>query len=289
VDQQLVSRNGQPPSPAERTKESWYIGGGQEVEVLIRFDDHLGRYVFHCHVLEHEDDEMMGQFEVVPAAAPPPTGFPRPKAATPTSVPLVPAYEACGTPDRQHAAPLNFPSCASPQRTSDHLTVGTPDANLAVANSTGLLRLRSIVGAPGGVDDSDAEVTMSLNDVRCLPGVSACGAANAAGGSDYVGELQAELGLRITDKLSGNSLTESATVTDQSFPVTAACSGSADTAVGGTCAVATTLDALLPGTVPEGARSVWELDGVRVLDGGPDGLASTPDNQVFATQGVFVP
>ena len=72
VDQQLISRNGQPPTPDELTKESWYIGGGQEVEVKMKFTDHTGRYVFHCHVLEHEDDAMMGQFEVV--AAPPPAG-----------------------------------------------------------------------------------------------------------------------------------------------------------------------------------------------------------------------
>ena len=32
----------------------------------MRFTDHLGRYMFHCHILEHEDDGMMTQFEVVP-------------------------------------------------------------------------------------------------------------------------------------------------------------------------------------------------------------------------------
>jgi FtsP/CotA-like multicopper oxidase with cupredoxin domain len=289
VDMRVISRNGSPPSPAELTKDSVDIGGGQEVEVLLRFDDHLGRYVFHCHVLEHEDDEMMGQFEVVAAAPPPPTGFPRPKGATPISVPLVPAYQACDAPNREHAAPLTFGSCGPPEQASDYLTVGTPDANGAPANSTGLLKLQSIVGAAGGTDDSDAEVTLSLSDVRCKAGVSTCGAANAAGGSDYVGELRAELGLRITDKLSGNSRTESATVANNTFPVTVTCSGTAATDIGGTCTVATTLDALLPGTAPEGARSIWELDGVRVLDGGPDGLAYSPGNQVFATQGLFVP
>jgi hypothetical protein len=119
--------------------------------------------------------------------------------------------------------------------------------------------------------------------------VSTCGAANAAGGSDYVGELRAELGLRITDKLNGNSRTESATVIDHSFPVVATCSGTAGTDIGGACGVGTTLDALLPGSVPEGARSIWKLNGVRVLDGGPDGLAYSPGNQVFATPGLFVP
>ncbi len=31
----------------------------------MKFTDHIGKYVFHCHMLEHEDDGMMAQFEVV--------------------------------------------------------------------------------------------------------------------------------------------------------------------------------------------------------------------------------
>jgi len=30
------------------------------------FTDHTGRYLFHCHILEHEDHDMMAQFEVKP-------------------------------------------------------------------------------------------------------------------------------------------------------------------------------------------------------------------------------
>jgi spore coat protein A, manganese oxidase len=69
VDQQLISRNGQAPSSYEQTKESWSLGPGETIELLLKFTDHLGRYVLHCHILEHEDDSMMSQFEVVP---PPP-------------------------------------------------------------------------------------------------------------------------------------------------------------------------------------------------------------------------
>lgn len=65
VDQQLISRNGAPAQPWERAKEAWHIGGGQTVVVRLRFTDHVGTYVIHCHVLEHEDDGMMTQFEVV--------------------------------------------------------------------------------------------------------------------------------------------------------------------------------------------------------------------------------
>jgi spore coat protein A len=33
--------------------------------VIARFEDYAGRYPYHCHILEHEDHEMMRQFEVV--------------------------------------------------------------------------------------------------------------------------------------------------------------------------------------------------------------------------------
>ena len=66
VDQQLVSRDGVAPAPYELMKESWNLKGGETVEVKLKFTDNVGRYVFHCHILEHEDAGMMAQFEVVP-------------------------------------------------------------------------------------------------------------------------------------------------------------------------------------------------------------------------------
>jgi len=32
--------------------------------VIARFDDYEGAYPYHCHILEHEDNEMMRQFVV---------------------------------------------------------------------------------------------------------------------------------------------------------------------------------------------------------------------------------
>ena len=29
----------------------------------------MGRYMFHCHILEHEDHDMMRPFDVVPGSA----------------------------------------------------------------------------------------------------------------------------------------------------------------------------------------------------------------------------
>jgi hypothetical protein len=39
----------------------------------------------------------------------------------------------------------------------------------------------------------------------------------------------------------------------------------------------------------EGKRAVREAGQVRVFDGGPDGLAGTAGNSLFAVQGLFVP
>ena len=65
----ILSRDGASPPPLERgRKETVVIGAdaGREVKILIQFDDFVGRYVFHCHNIEHEDMRMMGQFEIQP-------------------------------------------------------------------------------------------------------------------------------------------------------------------------------------------------------------------------------
>jgi spore coat protein A len=33
--------------------------------IIVRFEGYKGRYVWHCHILEHEDNEMMRPYEVV--------------------------------------------------------------------------------------------------------------------------------------------------------------------------------------------------------------------------------
>jgi o-aminophenol oxidase len=42
------------------------VGGGQLVHVAGQFGGANGRYVYHCHILEHEDEGMMRTFVVVP-------------------------------------------------------------------------------------------------------------------------------------------------------------------------------------------------------------------------------
>ncbi len=37
---------------------------GEIVKIIVQFNSFTGKYVFHCHNLEHEDSGMMGQFQV---------------------------------------------------------------------------------------------------------------------------------------------------------------------------------------------------------------------------------
>ena len=37
--------------------------------IIVPFEGYPGRFVWHCHILEHEDNEMMRPYEILPAAA----------------------------------------------------------------------------------------------------------------------------------------------------------------------------------------------------------------------------
>lgn len=57
--------NGRPPRPFERGwKDTVAVPPGEEVRVIARFDGYRGRYLMHCHNLEHEDHEMMARYDV---------------------------------------------------------------------------------------------------------------------------------------------------------------------------------------------------------------------------------
>ena len=67
VQFQVVNIGGEPQDPAQHGwKDTVVVPPGSEVTVIARFETYIGRYVFHCHNLEHEDFAMMAEFEVVP-------------------------------------------------------------------------------------------------------------------------------------------------------------------------------------------------------------------------------
>ncbi|MFJ9145858.1 multicopper oxidase family protein [Streptomyces griseus] len=57
-----------PPAHLRGPKDTVYLPGTTTVRLAVRFDtltDERTPYMYHCHVLRHEDDGMMGQFLVV--------------------------------------------------------------------------------------------------------------------------------------------------------------------------------------------------------------------------------
>jgi spore coat protein A len=57
-----------PPEPAEAGwKDTVRADPGMVTRIIVRFEGFAGRYVWHCHILEHEDNEMMRPFDVVAA------------------------------------------------------------------------------------------------------------------------------------------------------------------------------------------------------------------------------
>jgi Tol biopolymer transport system component len=198
--------------------------------------------------------------------------YPRPKGATPFMTYLVPAYNACTSPNRQHGPALAFGSCNPPTQTSDQLTVGSADSNGKPTKSISSVRFDAVVGnplTPG--DQADVAITAVVTDVYTQAGLA-----------DYAGELRATTPLRITDKLNtphpGGP--GAGTVSDIPYGFTIPCAETADTTIGGSCLLSSSADALAPGAVKEGRRAIWGLGAVEVYDA---------NDALFMKQGIFVP
>lgn len=57
------------PAPNEAgRKDTASVNPGEVLTILVKFEGYTGRYVFHCHMLEHEDNDMMRPYEVLSAA-----------------------------------------------------------------------------------------------------------------------------------------------------------------------------------------------------------------------------
>jgi len=197
------------------------------------------------------------------------TGYVHPKSAPTLDISLVPAYAECTGPNRTHGPPLAFGSCNPPAPASNHITIGTP------AQSVSSAHVRAVPANSQTGAAADVRLTVLATDVR-----------RSSDLADYMGELQAAQTLRITDRLNPAAR---GTMADYVFRVTMPCTATASTSEGASCAVATTANAVIPNAVRGNIRSVWDWGAVKVFDGGPDGVASTLDNSLFLTQGLFVP
>ena len=200
-----------------------------------------------------------------------PSAYPRPKSATPIFTPLVPAAMACASPNGVHAPPLSSGSCSPNVPWSTYLTLLVAGR----AESVGAVRLNVLGTDPVPANDADVRIRLFLTNVM-----------RASDRSDYTGEILGRIGIRLTDKQAGVA----STLTRITIDFTATCTATTATTTGSDCNADTTANTLIPGVVKEGARAIWGLERMTVLDGGADGDAETlPGNALLATQGVFAP
>jgi FtsP/CotA-like multicopper oxidase with cupredoxin domain len=67
VSFRILSNNGRPPA-AEQSGWKDVVLVEDRAEILVRFNHPASAripFMYHCHILEHEDHGMMGQFAVV--------------------------------------------------------------------------------------------------------------------------------------------------------------------------------------------------------------------------------
>ena len=60
---QVLDRDGK-PEPYRAWKDMLNIPKHSTARIIVRYDDYPGKWMFHCHILDHEDHGMMGVLEV---------------------------------------------------------------------------------------------------------------------------------------------------------------------------------------------------------------------------------
>ena len=64
VQFQVLSRDGaEPPQNEQGWKDTVAVYPGETVRLAVTFSE-KGVFMYHCHILEHEDNGMMGQVSV---------------------------------------------------------------------------------------------------------------------------------------------------------------------------------------------------------------------------------
>ena len=61
---QILDRDGI-PEPYVSWKDSVNVPKHGKVRIIVRFENHPGKWMFHCHILDHEDMGMMGILQLV--------------------------------------------------------------------------------------------------------------------------------------------------------------------------------------------------------------------------------
>jgi len=66
TDWYMLKRGSGPPPPEEDClKETFFLDPFERITIAGKMSDYTGKYVMHCHMLDHEDHGLMSQFEIV--------------------------------------------------------------------------------------------------------------------------------------------------------------------------------------------------------------------------------
>ncbi len=60
---QILDRDGV-PEPIRGWKDTGNVPKHSSMRIVVRFDDYPGKWMYHCHILDHEDQGMMGILQV---------------------------------------------------------------------------------------------------------------------------------------------------------------------------------------------------------------------------------
>ena len=180
-------------------------------------------------------------------------GYPRPKSATPTYVPMVVAYGACGSATKVHAAPLALGFLHGP--------AGLEPAHGGNARRKQRAGQRRRLGAPQGDPRRHRHAGRRVRPVdrrkrrgraqEVRPVRLRGRAAPVLGGAR---DRQAQQPRPDAQWPRGGDLK------DVTFGPSVPCTPTDDpasTVVGSTCAVSTTVNSLIPGLIVGGARAIW--------------------------------
>jgi blue copper oxidase len=71
VQFRILDINGRPPPEHySGPKDTVLLWPGDKIRIIARFDSFPGLFMYHCHLLEHEDNGMMGQFLIESPSTP---------------------------------------------------------------------------------------------------------------------------------------------------------------------------------------------------------------------------
>ena len=120
---------------------------------------------------------------------------------------------------------------------------------------------------------------------------------NKTGGTEYTGQVDPDDHDPHRRQGNGDTAVLSGTVQDSDLGIPVQCVSTPDPAVGGSCSVNTTVDALAPNFAREGKRTIIATKSITVKDAGPNGTIGSGcplscgngDETLYLRQGVFAP